>query len=94
MELKFKINENYGFSIYNDKDDKLIIPADKILKSGDQIYIYGTSFLVKETENGDKYVEDDIHMFVLETINDSRGNIWICGGIINKRGIKKLELIK
>lgn len=106
VKINFTIREYMGIEVfkYNAEDHPNGIAKDKLvpitskdgLGVGDVILVpalMGGYYLMKveKDDNGTLSAQGDKLIAVLEFGKDDRG-AWICGGLINTRGLLKLEI--
>ena len=94
-ELGFTCREYMGTEIYKPGDMETRLTKKDDVKAGVTVLVPGLGhawwlMIVKE-EGGVLYGHADKMMAVLEYDQDDR-HCWVCGGLINTRGLQKLTL--
>lgn len=102
--IGWTVQERSGFEVYLKPSAPPYIDLPPItekdgLKAGDEILvpsIFGGTFLlmiVEKDEHGELYGSSNQLMAILEFGKDDR-HAWVCDGLINTRGLEKLQLRK
>jgi hypothetical protein len=87
MKLNWTIKEYVGCEIFKQEAPQSSLINEDDLKEGDQIICYSWLLTVKKNEDGELYGENKQLYAILDFSKDDR-KCWVCGGIINLRGIK------
>lgn len=106
-ELKWTIREYQGTEVFkylaSDHPEKGIDPAKFVpmkaesdLQVGDEIAVPGLVggyhlMTVEKGESGGLFAKNEKLLAILEFGKDDR-NAWVCGGLINTRGLAKLKV--
>jgi len=87
IKLNWKCYEYIGTTVWKVGAEHIALTKEDDIKVGDKIHCYPTIMVVAKDENR-LYAENDKYIAILEFAKDDR-KCWVCGGIINKRGIAK-----
>lgn len=91
-KLNWTVREYIGSEILDLNQKTINVKEDLLI--GQEIYVpglFGWIKMVVKCNGGSIYAESE-HMLSALCFGEDDRNAWVCGGLINKRGLKKLEI--
>jgi hypothetical protein len=88
LKLNWTIKEYIGPTVYKKNAPNVALYEQADLKEGDEIICGSWFFTVEKFEDGELFGQSEHLAAALEFNQDDR-KCWVCGGIVNKRGIAR-----